>query len=280
MDEQPYYLGAGRWPNFEIRGDDIDGPFPTTYLDSWKDFSKIVSSEKLRKGDFIFRGHRRNTWGLVPSIARNEKGEVVRKEVANRVRDSFKLASRGRVVIDSDCEEPEDELWAQGQHHGLMTPLLDWTLSPYVALFFAFEKPDYGDSTDSRVVFALDRTRIQKKVDELQLIEGWSKDQVVRIFQPESGSNRRLLSQAGLFTISPFGETIASWIVTHFDFEADSAKLLSKVVFKIHIPNSGREECLRHLNSMNINHASLFPDLIGASQHTNYDVSVYHPAKK
>ena len=46
------------------------------------------------------------------------------------------------------------------------------------------------------------------------------------------------------------------------------------VIRKIHVPNEDRDGCLKHLNSMNINHASLFPDLMGAARFCNMKLDV------
>src|SRR5690606_38033085 len=51
--------------------------------------------------------------------------------------------------------------------------------------------------------------------------------------------------------------------------EEDQPDLLARYICKIYVRNEGRDACLRHLRRMNVHHASLFPDLIGASDYCN-----------
>lgn len=55
--------------------------------------------------------------------------------------------------------------------------------------------------------------------------------------------------------------------------EEEESQELAKYICKIYIPNEERAECLRHLRMMNVHHASLFPDLLGASQFCNIMVA-------
>lgn len=93
-------------------------------------------------------------------------------------------------------------------------------------------------------------------------------ESIVRFFEPEADENARVLSQRGLFTISPTRSTIDDWIVTNFK------KPKSDILMRILVPNSDRDDCLKMLNRMNINHLTLFPDLIGAAQFTNVHLDV------
>ena len=45
-------------------------------------------------------------------------------------------------------------------------------------------------------------------------------------------------------------------------------------LIKIVIPKAGAKDCLRYLNRMNINHATLFPDLYGASLFCNMELQI------
>lgn len=153
---------------------------------------------------------------------------------------------------------------------------MDWTKSPYVALFFAFNEVDEEEDLNEKFEDKSNKYRCLYVLDKRFVEEEHDMDSV-RIFEPRMDDHGRLVSQDGLFTISNYETTIEAEVLDHVTNresfqnldDKDQAEEIAQYICKIYIPNTEREACLRFLRKMNVHHASLFPDLIGASKHSN-----------
>lgn len=276
FEQIPKWTADGSTKRFEIMADAASGRIPVTRLESWRDFTDLLESDFFNRPgvQLVFRGHRRFDWSLMPTLGRLTTNGIVTEQLAQAQLERFKRAVRGRLN-DGAMVDQDDELWSVGQHHGLMTPLLDWTYSPYVALFFAFHKEDSKDEDKDnpyRAVYVLNKSFLAEHEDETG----------IRLWEPRRDDHGRLVNQAGLFTFSPTDATIENKLATVLaddelfdDEELRSASedeqpdILARYICKIYIRNEERDACLRHLRRMNVHHASLFPDLLGASEYCN-----------
>ena len=241
----------------------ITNGITTITLSSWREFTSVINQRFLDLPNYIWRGHRTTNWRLEPTLHRLLRGRADKESLRADHLNNFRYALRGRRG-PHPSELSENELWAIGQHSFLATPLLDWSSSPYVALFFAFADEDDSDSTGHRVVFTLNEGRIKEK--NYELIEN-----NISFLRPLSDENSRLVNQAGLFTYTDPETEIEPWVSENFH-NANDRVILGKFL----IPNSEREECLKALNLMNINYATLFPDLFGASKHCNLKLKIHN----
>lgn len=244
-------------------------------LTSWSRFADLLDAEVFNapaaaRGNYIWRGQRRGDWSLSSSLDRLfgkldllAAGANVLEERSHEHLEAFKYASRGRRGQNPPALS-DNEWWALGQHYGLATPLLDWSRSPFAAVYFAFEELT-TDATECRVVYGLDQRAVDVK--NYEIANGPSVERgripVIDFIDPLSDDNPRLVSQGGLFTRAPIGMPIERWVAQAFE------GISAPVLVRIEIPNRDRIACLRSLNRMNINHLSLFPDLSGASRSTN-----------
>lgn len=275
FEQIPQWNADGGTKCFEIMADAVSGRIPVTRLESWRDFTDLLESDFFNRHgvQLVFRGHRRYDWSLMPTLGRLTTNGIVTEQLAQAQLDRFKRAVRGRLN-DAAMVDEDYELWSVGQHHGLMTPLLDWTYSPYVALFFAFHKDDGKEEAANpyRAVYVLNKSFLAEHEDETG----------IRLWEPRRDDHGRLVNQAGLFTFSPTDATIENKLATVLaddelfdDEELRSASedeqpdILARYICKIYIRNEERDACLRHLRRMNVHHASLFPDLLGASEYCN-----------
>ena len=243
----------------------IDAGVIEIVLSSWKYFSDFVNQELLDYTTYIYRGHGDAAWKLEPTIDRKIKSPTSPKREEHLLR--FKYETRGRRGGNPPDLEHEDDWWALGQHHGLKTPLLDWTESPFVALYFAAASAQTEKS--KRIsVFALSQAATKTRNVAVRDRGGVAKINgrfpTVKIVRPLSDENSRLVSQRGVFTRSPNNMDLETWVKEFHDGVSRTGALI-----KLTVPTTGLQDCLRYLNRMNINHSTLFPDLMGASEFCN-----------
>ena len=229
-------------------------------LENWDEYhSLIVDKIPNRNRNYVFRGQRNTEWKLEPTLNRTLKFHTEDNfEKYKKLQiENFKKSIRGRTTFYKDIIGDDREVWAIGQHHFLNTPLLDFTESPYVAAYFAFS--DEKSETDYRIIYGISQKNISEKLsDDLEL------------FTPVSDFNNRLISQSGLFVNFKTKKDLESLIVEKYREERDRKIKL----FKIKIPTTEREKCLKSLNRMNINHNTLFPDLYGAAIYCNIGLKI------
>jgi hypothetical protein len=85
----------------------------------------------------------------------------------------------------------------------------------------------------------------------------------IRLLRPRSGENIRLINQKGLFTYTYYASSLEDWVKANFVEER------RPVLLKINVPIRDYQHAFGDLYGMNINHATLFPDLSGAAVYCN-----------
>lgn len=221
----------------------------------------IFHSEKADH-NVIWRGQRDPSWSLEPTMMRLQRRKKTKAKLPN-IEQCLKVSfSRGAAYFPEleRLGENEDFLWAFGQHNGLATPLLDWSYSPYVALFFCFAdlvmNVDEKDWTTTVALYSLDLGIAER----LNLVHEESRVEFKSV-RPGTYVNRRLLAQQGVLTLT--NPSIA------LDQLLKSNPRFADIVRKFEFRKTGVRSGLVHLNRMNINYRTLFPDAIGACLHAN-----------
>ncbi|MGW8257458.1 MAG: FRG domain-containing protein [Thermoguttaceae bacterium] len=251
-----------------------------TRLDSWRKFMDLV--ESFRDNTYVYRGQSDAQWKVqstldrlearFPTTPNTESAESKPFECPPVTRcvhlEAFKESVRGKRTNLGDLSE--NEWWALAQHHGLATPLLDWTYSPFVALFFAFEEEGYIDW--QRKEFCEPKERAVFVVP-FHLISPNKKNDhpAPELFSPRREITHRLSSQSGVLMKMPKHTDLEANVQARYPEESSSESNLHArpILRKIIIPNVERRECLKLLNKMNINRMSLFADLDGAARYIN-----------
>ncbi len=140
-------------------------------VNTWEEYKTIISHllEYSHVNNYIFRGQSNADWTLETSLDRSPMAyrENILKEFINMktaeelLIDEFK--SGINLYLNSWTNYNVSEIIALMQHHGVPTRALDFTFSPYIASYFAFE--NIPEDSDHVAIWAIHTTLILDKLN-------------------------------------------------------------------------------------------------------------------
>lgn len=264
---------------------ELPGAWWTQLIPDWATF---VKAAELACGDGstsgnAFRGQSDSRHSLEPSLLRlvNQSGLTAEKALAVEFRIGNEFAAQAHLYSISPPEPVQGRIawWPWMQHYGSPTRLLDWSLSPYVALYFAVESHWDRDG----VLWGFSISDLRKRMSEeygagnatddpnlRRLFDSPNSPQHVSVVSSERYSDR-MSRQQGLFTLCT-------------DIMADHAEAIGRHLpgergrahsFRFIIPSTAKPDFLRRLKRLNITALSLFhgPDGLGRSLHERVRLS-------
>lgn len=239
-----------------------------------EDFEAKRSITKDRVPTLLFRGQSKQSWSLRTTLERfstkswsikryHELLQSVGPTVISLTSKEWDLGEDSNDVDQSRYGPPPTyEFMIYLRHHGFPSPLLDWSRSPYVAAFFAFEhQPDSNCENVAVYVFQeyLDYDRISPGDGGRILKSSYGDGACIRRCGPYAVTHERHYAQQCEYTICIKPVDKDSVYCNHEEALHDRPafeKLLTKYI----TPVKERRYFLRKLESMNIHAYSLFHD--------------------
>lgn len=200
----------------------------------------LQSLDQLAGNGGIYRGQSNDGWKLLPSIYREGSSGIDDIGALLTFKDTVRMHSSWHLTHDI-------EWLALAQHHGVDTPLLDWTTNPLVALYFAAQQIDTRGC-----VYAIRGTDVVNVNLDDDIRRIFSASEVLR-FDPQN-LFRRASVQRGVLTFHPKNVLLGSNGIWHRE----------KAYSAVHVQASEKPILRKALAAWGIDHRALFPDFDGA----------------
>ncbi len=250
-------------------------------IENWEQF--LESAEKWTEGGpngpNIFRGQSDESWPLIPSLTRILKQNGCDVNAAHTVERLILQNFQSRYHNKDDhCKtlRMSDWLswWEVMQHHCVPTRLLDWSKSPYAALFFAVSSSpeQYG------AFYIMDAGHLQW-IQSTRANDPKNKPNFGAFQEINKSVNGSSYEKSMVVISAPFPTsrmnaqyssfTLSTELLEHHDVTGDSitfercigsSEANRSLVYKFVVPSTSKTEVLRTLSEKGFNKDTLFPD--------------------
>ena len=242
----------------------------TKTVESWSDFLDFLEITRHHETNYYprhtqFRGQSDYSWKISSSLHRIIEGDKISEGKANyyekaAIQEFAMQAHLLREIAHNHGESPDYGLLIDMQHYTCPTRLVDWSGSPYIALYFAVRENVETDGA----LFYWNTAGYTKNMQSLSLNYdirdpfNFTEYDFVKLYFPTK-RNERIVRQQGCFSISN------NLLKNHCDLIEGLGKTANSNsgLYKIRIPSSLKLEFLARLRAMNISANSLFPGIDG-----------------
>jgi hypothetical protein len=247
-----------------------DNPIEPHQCETWSAFKDWANEMRKKQTGKWFRGHGSNVFSLTTTLHRLGRFRLERYVAEELPRFTGQAEATLNRRFDLGDGKDYSTILGLGRHHGLPTPLIDWTASPYIAAFFAFsdaiENRDVQDKNAKVRIFALSADFVRDLAPPT-IVVSWPKPYVSTLTIGPL-HNPRLSAQQGGFLVTNVGNLEGHMMgiqrrqgINHL-FAAD-------------IPACVAPEALGDLAFMGLTAATMFPGLDGVGRMTKLDMLLH-----
>ncbi|MBL7967568.1 MAG: FRG domain-containing protein [Prolixibacteraceae bacterium] len=240
-----------------------------TTINSVSEFVEFVNHQEHRHiAQWLFRGHGDKSYELIPSLFRVDTKESWAHwdRIEEYIMRQFITESRPYI---KSLPTNDIEWLTMAQHYGLPTRLLDWSINPLVALYFAVE--NYKNNSDAHVwLYGLSSTNncwgestwLAKKID----LAGTICENI--IFPTHIDS--RITNQSGCFTIHEIPKRNEPFKPIN-----ESPRIFDTFL-RVNIDKDKKLDILNELYYIGIHRGFIYPGLEGLTSRIKFEIETKH----